>query len=719
MRRGLRGVHGVFQGARDAISRAKQRTWVRYVSVDAARRLSYSTSAQTADFRALAATFAAIENVKGSRDASIVLLADHLRTLVDSPSTLSAALFLTASKLAPPHEGVELRFGTRSFAPVLQRLLPPEQSVLVPWDTLVPSLPDYGRVIPLLQQDYDLQIAAGEPLSIKDVHKELVAMAKEEGKGSLQRKQDRAVALLQRCTSADEMVAIVRLLAHQQLRIGMGEKSILTALAQAFLPGLGDNGARPPLATQWTEAVTRAFSQQPDYAALASLLHDVRHVDALDERITRVLRTAKPRVGVPVLTMSAYPIASVNEALKRLQKTTTAATCEYKYDGARVQVHLKREADGTIACGCVFSRNMEDQTDKYGSLLNVVASQLREDVQEIVLEGEVVAMDRVTGAFLPFQVLQTKTTTDFCLFAFDLLALDGENCVPKTLRERRTQLQDVLRPSDGLLAFVEYLDLEWSSNAEEEHGQADRVRSFLQASVAAGCEGLMVKTLAESSEYRAGARSFSWMKLKHDYLRDENEPSENTKSTADTNGTFLPDTLDLVPIAAFYGKGRRVGVFGSFLLASYDATTGKYETIGKVGSGFSDAQLTQLSEELTPWITGDQTVPEDYVVTTGKKKAMAAGQLPDVWFRPAKVWEIRATQLTLSPSYTAGSTYLDASKQHSTRSTGLALRFPRFVRVRPEKAPSQATESALVAQLFQQQQINTTDDDRAEEKDTE
>lgn len=269
------------------------------------------------------------------------------------------------------------------------------------------------------------------------------------------------------------------------------------------------------------------------------------------------------------------------------------------------------------------------------------------------------------------------------------------------------------------------------------------VRDFLELAVTSGCEGLMVKTLdGDSSSYRAGARSYSWMKLKQDYLSESTAEADGSSKSSDAagssknrdTGAFLPDTLDLVPIGAFYGKGRRTGGFGSFLLATYNSSSGKFEvreltrhpsnratnprclpfvfqTIGKVGSGFSDAEMADASARLESMATETPTtgnsVPQEFVSNT------IPSRHPDVWLAPTEVWEIKATQLTMSPSYTCGTELLatptspDQRDAAGKRGKGLALRFPRFLRRRMDKSPRDATDSEQVVELFRQATATT------------
>ncbi|RMX66537.1 hypothetical protein DD238_004595 [Peronospora effusa] len=710
---------------------------------------SPSNPSNPGSFKTLARTFSAIEEVKNSRVASVQLLANGYRQLLALPTSqeLASALYLTASQLAPSYEGVELQFGAKRFVNFLKQLdvQREEDSTM---EKLLAMYPDYGQatqalldsgriVIPVLGENETL-------LSIQTVYEQLMTIAKDEGAGGVARKQQLALRLLQRCRCTEERVFLVRMLAvrnfsticdlpgisHQNLRIGMGEKSILSALAMASAPSIGESTQSQDVTAlfakdkSWVDCVTLAYAQHPNYRVLAKLLHASQHINDIGRRIEWMHNKARPVTGVPVLTMSAYPVSSVKAVLDRIGKSTSrAATCEYKYDGARVQVHLSMpdNSNSTYSIRRIFSRNMEDVTERFSSLLNVLekrvtarnsSAQGSTYGRSLIVEGEVVALDRQTGTFRPFQVLQTKTTTEFCLFLFDLLAVNGTNLLQKPLRKRRALLHNLLEEESGYVEFVKHVDISLAFcesvpieedatkrvDAETTH-VATLVRNCLEKAVASGCEGLMVKALDDTdSEYKAGRRSFSWMKLKHDYLLDEPTTTSQRKSGRG-NGTFLGDTLDLVPIGAFYGKGRRAGVYGSFLMATYNTTSGKFETIGKVGTGFTDAHLTEVAARLQKQVLpATDDVPEQYQCYSTRSRH------PDVWLSPTEVWEIKATQLTESPSYTCGAVDSAGVAAASTPRKGLALRFPRFVRYRPDKKPLQATESEQVVELYRQQQ---------------
>ncbi|CDJ50005.1 DNA ligase 1 precursor, putative [Eimeria brunetti] len=137
------------------------------------------------------------------------------------------------------------------------------------------------------------------------------------------------------------------------------------------------------------------------------------------------------------------------------------------------------------------------------------------------------------------------------------------------------------------------------------------------------CEGLMAKGLEEDSFYEPSRRCNSWLKVKKDYLEG------------------LMDTLDLVPIGAFYGKGKRSGVYGAYLLAVYNPTSETFQTACKAGSGFTDQELLQHYQRLQQ-------------KTLNHKKPYFDSLLePDVWLEPCEVWECAAADLSLSPIHTA------------------------------------------------------------------
>ena len=292
-----------------------------------------------------------------------------------------------------------------------------------------------------------------------------------------------------------------------------------------------------------------------------------------------------------------------------------------------------------------------------------------------VLDGEAVAYDREKGQLLPFQILSSRQRKDATLdsikvqvifVAFDLLFLNGKSLLHSPLVERRRALRSAFAEVPGRFSFA----ISAESNDTEEIGQ------FLNDAVKGGCEGLMVKILeGEQSVYEPSKRSLNWLKLKKDYLQG------------------LTDSFDLVVVGAWRGKGKRTGVYGAYLLACYDPDNDEYQSVCKVGTGFSDEMLSQLTEAFDE---------KEGLACDAKPRNVVAGDTlePDTWFAPeeSEVWEVMAADLSISPVHKGAVGKADADK-------GIALRFPRFLRRRAadDKGPEDATTSGQVLDMYRAQ----------------
>jgi DNA ligase-1 len=351
--------------------------------------------------------------------------------------------------------------------------------------------------------------------------------------------------------------------------------------------------------------------------------------------------------------MLAQRLSTPEEILAKLGGSCSA---EYKYDGIRVQAH--RTADGHLE---LFTRRLERIAPQFPDVVDLLQASIRP--REVILEGEVVAADPTTGELAPFaevmfrrrkhgieEAIQQVPVSMFC---FDLLYADGQDLTRLPYLERRARLSEAITQSPRLRL----------TTAEQLSDTKAMELTFEQA-VADGCEGLLCKSLDPAAGYQAGARGWQWIKFKRDYR------------------TELSDTVDLAVVGGLYGRGRRAGVYGALLLGAYDPETDKFQTVCKCGTGFSDADLASLYEQLAPLAQ-----PEPPARVDARRRA-------DAWFEPGMVLEVLAAEITPSPRHTAAWAVFAPD-------AGLTLRFPRFTgRYRQDKAPEDATTVQELVDMY-------------------
>lgn len=149
-------------------------------------------------------------------------------------------------------------------------------------------------------------------------------------------------------------------------------------------------------------------------------------------------------------------------------------------------------------------------------------------------------------------------------------------------------------------------------------------------------------------------------------------------------------------LGAYYGRGKRTSVYGAFLLAAYNASTQTYETICNIGTGFSEANLEALHNELSPLVIDR---PKPFY-----SHSSVPNNQPDVWFEPRCVWEVKTADLTLSPRYKAAADEFEGTSAAGGGGKGVSLRFPRFIKTREDKKPDQATSTRAIAEMYRKQE---------------
>jgi DNA ligase-1 len=491
-------------------------------------------------------------------------------------------------------------------------------------------------------------------LSLRDVQQAFFAIAAARGpaaKASLLRQ------LLERTTPLESKYTVKIITAD--LRIGLKESLVEEAIARAF---------EVPL-----EQVKRANM----------LLGDLG--ETLRLASVRKLADAHIRLFHPIDFMLASPVASSEEALSYFQN----ASVEDKYDGIRAQAHICR---GEVR---IFSRTRDEITESFPELPAALARlPFVEPNQDAILDGEIVAWNAAEGEIgagraLPFSKLQQRLgrkkisaklmkDVPVAYLVFDLLYAGGDLLLDRPLRDRAIIFNDLLVRSGARSSTASHIEsdafLQLRSGpypAERSQSKsaimsqsvfgfatpelpvaavlrapvatansAEEIESLFTAARARGNEGLMIKDL--DSAYTPGRRGKSWLKMKRELA-----------------------TLDVVVTAVEYGHGKRIGVLSDYTFAVWDGD--RLVNIGKAYSGLTDAEIAEMTE----------------------------------WFLAHKIVE-QGLRLEVEPKIV-----LEVAFNNMMRSTrhesGYALRFPRIVRLRPDKRPEDADTIETVGEIYKRQ----------------
>lgn len=645
-------------------------------------------SGEAVPYGELTAIFEGIEEISGRLEIQELLVTFLRQVIAFTPGDLDKAIYLACNKVAPAFENVELGIGDSL---IMKAITEATGRTLKAVKDELKRLGDLGLVAAASRSTQRMLGFGAKPKAstISGILGKLRAIAQMSGNQSQTRKVGEMKRMLV-SAQGHEAKYIVRAL-QGKLRIGLAERTVIVALAHAAAlsqhllpeaePAAAEDDSLLPAAAALrggvdasgnalaaervcelsAEVVKQAFSECPSYTELCAAL--------LAGPLWALQRRCHLRPGLPVAPMLAKPTKAITEVLERL--SGQAFTAELKYDGERAQIHLLE--DGSV---CVFSRNSENTSEKYPELGGIVKEAIAAGggkATSLVVDSEVVAYDREKGVLLPFQVLSTRKKkgdqvedlkVQVIIQSFDLLYLNGASMLHASLRERRRRLREVLGEVPGRFVHAAGRDF-------EEDGDSSGLEAFLDEAVAAQTEGLMVKTLdGEGSAYEPSKRSLNWLKLKKDYL----------------DGAGVADSLDLAVVGGYHGHGKRTGVFGAYLLACYDPELEQFQSVCKLGTGFSDEDLKAL-----------QAASEEHHVGARPANVVAGdGVTPDVWFAPEMVWEVRAADLSLSSTHKGALGRVEPGR-------GIGLRFPRFIRVRDDKAPENATSAEQVLDFYMSQ----------------
>ncbi|ADI73787.1 DNA ligase I, ATP-dependent Dnl1 [Methanohalobium evestigatum Z-7303] len=408
-------------------------------------------------------------------------------------------------------------------------------------------------------------------ITILEVSDRLKRIANVSGKGS-QNQKVKNLQYLFNASSPEEARYLSRL-AVEELRIGVGEGIVRDAISKAF---------NVPV-----EKLERSFMLTNDLGAVAVAAQQggEEEVSKLDIQVNR-----------PVRMMLAQVTPSIETAFNEMG----TAAIEWKFDGARVQIHKDKEEVN------IFSRKLENVTNSLPDIVESVKNQLNADTA--IIDGEAVAIDE-DGRPRAFQdilrrfrrkydVLSTSKEIPIILNMFDLMYLDGESYIDLPLKYRREILGNIVENTKSIKVDKQIL----TSDVEE----ANRVYNN---ALSAGHEGIMIKN--PESPYSPGKRGKNWLKKKP-----------------------IMETLDLVVIGGEWGYGRRANLIGSYAIACYDRDRGQYLPIGKVATGITDEKLEELTSLFSDLIVSEK----------GRK----------IEFKPEIVFEIGFEEIQKSNNYESG-----------------------------------------------------------------
>ena len=541
---------------------------------------------------------------------------------------ISKIVYLFQGKLRPDFEGVELGVAEKL---VIRSVSKSSGIPIKRIEEEYRKEGDLGRAAAVVLEQKTQTTFLAEDITVERVYETLFKIAKLEGTRSQDMKMKYISSLLNDANPLEASYILKILLGT--LRLGIAENTVMDALAIAF-SGNKDN----------RRVLEHAYNVSSDLGKVAETIaaEGIEGVEKFESKLFS-----------PIRPMLADRVKSEVEAIEKMGDSFAA---EYKLDGERVQIHIEGEKV------VLFSRSLENISSYYPDIIEKIPKAIQAD--NAIVEAEIVAINENTGEFLPFQELMhrrrkykiEKAVTQYPITVnfFDILYCNEKSCIELNYKERRDKLEKIVKEDE----FAKYIPMTIVHNENE-------IEDFFENSINAGSEGLMLKML--DKPYQAGSRGSHWLKLKREY---QNE---------------LGDSLDLVVLGGFFGKGRRTGSYGTLLLGTYNEDEDMFTSICKVGTGFSDESLDQLYQILHP------------KVTIKKNPRIDSEMEADVWFEPEIVIEVVASEITLSPIH-------KAARDKIRKGAGLALRFPKFTgKIRIEKAVEDASTNEEVIALYKSQ----------------
>ncbi len=534
-----------------------------------------------------------------------------------TPEEAERIAYIIQGELRPPYDGIDLGIGEKFVVEAIRKASGYPKSTV---EKEFEKEGDLGIVAEKLFGEKKQQSLFRKSISVLSVYNSMFKISRASGTGSQTMKINRLVELYNNASPLESRYVTRFVLG--QLRLGVGDPTILDALSVSHA---GDKSLR--------EEIERAYN----------LCSDIGYVARLFIEDPNKMKGFKIEVFKPIMPAMAERLPNPKEIIAKLGKCAV----EYKYDGFRIAIHKKENRVE------IYSRRLEKMTHMFPDVVSAVQ---KLKPKEVIFEGEALAFNEEEKRFYSFQETmhrrrkyglgEASKKYPLHVFAFDLHYLDGVDCTQSPYLERRKKLESFLPAGSIKLSRMRIV-----STPKE-------LDSLFQNALSMRLEGIMAKDL--NAKYTAGKRKFAWIKLKKSYGKEM-------------------DTIDAVIVGYYRGKGSRAKFgFGGILVAVYNDETSRFETIAKVGSGFTEDEMGNFQEMLE----------EDKVKRPPSN--LDYSMEPDFWVHPKYVVEVAYDNITRSPTHTCA----------REEGKGLALRFPRMVRIRDDKGPFNSTTSKEVEEIF-------------------
>ncbi len=530
-------------------------------------------------FSELAQYFEKLEETS-SRLALIDILSELFKKA--PKDEIGKIIYLTQGRIAPFFEATEIGMSEKLVAQAIARTYDTSREAVL---KLYGKVGDMGLSIEKLEEKSKIKESK---ISVDEVFQVLTQIAKTKGEGTVEKRLNLLSELLKKADSISAKY-IVRI-PLGNLRLGIGDPTVLDGLAKAFL---GDKGKR--------KLLEGAYNRTSDLGLIGQ---------TLVSKGLLAVQSLKVTVGKPIRSELCERLPTPEKVIEKLKVVNS----QYKYDGFRVQVHKMGE---TVK---MFSRNLEDMTHMFPELIEGTLKQVK--AKNVILDSEALAYNPESQEFLPFQettkrrrkynIEEMQKSLPLKAFVFDILYADGKSLIDKPLSERLEILKKTIQGDEILIPSI-----------GEVISDPKKLKVMLDDSISRGLEGLVVKRT--DSLYEAGGRNFNWVKLKRHSSGE------------------LHDTIDCVILGYIYGRGKRTEFgAGALLVGLYEPKKDEFVTVSRIGTGLTDEEWREIHKRA------------DKIKVDHKPARVNSLIEPSVWIKPEIVIEVLADEITRSPLHTAG-----------------------------------------------------------------